>query len=274
MNYLNINMEHEFSSVICGKFESEDFVHIQRCLSSNVMIIVEYGIFNIEIGGRRYKVKPGELILLPSGVIHRGFRDPDTCGKVKYFWAHFFPNAEYAYADTRKGNFSLPVYFKLSDYGRARILYNQLLDVHRLTNVRQKYCDFLFTTLCCEIVTQFENANISGCGIVNKAVSWIELNINNPISLEDVSASLGYNKRYLSRIFKENIGSTINEFILQKKLTVAKQLLTGSDESIASISELVGFNDTRYFMRVFKKHEGLTCMQYRNSYSRMYLNNR
>jgi len=274
MKYINIDVKHEFSSILCGKLDTSDFVHTERCMGIPVMIIVEDGILNIEIKDTKYKVNHGEMIILPPKIPHRGFAGESGTGQIKYFWAHFDFNTDYNISETVKGEFSIPVYFRLNDYSRVHILYNQLLDVHKLTGVKKKYCDFLFTALCFEIAAQFENANVSGNKIVNNAISWIETNICSPISLSDVSLITGYNKQYLSKIFKENTGITVNGFITNKKMSIAKELLSGSDMTIALIADSLGFNDVRYFMRTFKRHEGLTCMQYRNSYSKTYLNKR
>ena len=274
MKYININTEHEFSNILCGRLESENFVHMKRKTDVHVLIAVDEGVLNIEIDKKRYKVLKGEIIILPADVLHCGYKDEDTGEKIKYFWAHFLIENKFSISEKRSGNLSIPLHFKLLNYARVRILYNQLLDVYKLTGTRKKYCDFLFTALCCEIAAQAEYENLSENKTVNQAAAWIELNINSPISLSETADALGYNKRYLSRIFKEYTGKTVNEFIIEKKLTLAKQLLTGSDESVTSIASQLGFIDAGYFMRAFKKHEGITCTQYRNAFSKMYLNKR
>lgn len=271
MKYMNINMEHELLHILCGRLIADNFVHMERKIHIHVLIIVEQGVLNIEIDGKKYKIRRGESIILPADILHRGFKDEDTEGHIEYFWAHFVTGSSFSMSDTRS-DFSVPLHFALTDYARARILYNQLLDVYSLTGARKKYCDFLFTALCCEIAAQSEHESVSGNMAVNKAAAWIELNINAPISLEQTADALGYNKRYISRIFSQHTGMTVNEFIMEKKFTLAKQMLTGSDETVTSIAAQLGFTDAGYFMRSFKKREGVTCLEYRNAYSKMYLN--
>lgn len=272
MKYINIKTEHELTNILCGRLVAENFTHMERMIDIFVLIIVEKGVLNIEIGGEKYKVRGGESIILPANIPHGGFKDDDTAGHIEYFWAHFVSGGGIEVSDNRSEDFALPMYFHLTDYARARILYNQFLDVYKLTGARRKYCDFLFTALCCEIASQAEYESVSGNKTVNRAAAWIELNLNRPIALEDVSDALGYNKRYLSRIFREHMKMTVNKFIADKKLALAKQLLTGSDETVTSIASKLGFFDAGYFMRLFKKHEGITCLEYRNAYSKMYLN--
>ncbi len=273
MKYMNINTDREFSSILCGRLISRNFVHMERNMRLHVLIVVEEGVLNIEMDSVRYKAHRGEALILPGEVLHKGFRDSDTAGGIRYFWAHFLIGSDFSVDDERKGRLSIPVHFKLTDYARVNILYNQLLDVHKLTGARQRYCDFLFTALCYEIASQSEHEGVSENKAVNRAVAWIELEIKSKLSLETVAKAIGYNKRYLAKIFKESTGMTVNEFITEKKLMLAKQLLSASDESIGAIAESLGFEDAGYFMRLFRRHEGVTCSEYRNAYSKMYLNN-
>ena len=271
MQYINISEPHELNSILCGRLISESFIHMERKIPIHVLIVVEEGVLNIEIGSVPYKIRRGEAVILPGGILHKGFYDSDGEGKIKYFWAHFYSEA-LSVSDERTSDFCIPMHFKLTDYARVNILYNQLLDVHMLTGMKRKYCDFLFTALCYEIASQSEYDNLSGNKLVNRAAAWIELEIKSKLSLETVAEHLGYNKRYLSKLFKEHTGMTVNEFITEKKLTIAKQLLGASNESISSVAAELGYDDAGYFMRLFKKHEGLTCSQYRSAYSKMYLN--
>lgn len=274
MEYLNVKVNHEFSCILCGHFESENFVHMERNIGIHVLIIVEQGILNIDIAGVKYKVKAGEMILLPANRSHRGYRDSDTSGSIKYFWAHFVILNEHMYSPVKEDNFALPIYFTLNNRDRVRILSNQLLDVSLTTGIRQRYCDFLFTALCYEIASQFENDNITENLTVNKAVSYINININKKITLQDVAEKIGYSKQYLSRVFKEYMKMSVNNYIIKKKLEFAKYMLTASDESVSAIADMIGFDDTGYFMRVFKKSEGMTCLKYKNAYSKMYINDK
>lgn len=271
MKYINITTPHEFDSIICGRLIAHNFVHMERNIQIHVLIIVEEGILNIEINSIKYKVCKGEAIILPANLVHKGFTDNDTAKELRYFWAHFSAG-EYSLTQSPTEEFNLPLHFKLTDYARVNILCNQILDINKLSGVRKKYCDFLFTSLCYELASQTEYENISGNKTVNRAVALIELNIKEKISLETISAQLGYNKRYLAKIFKENMHTTVNKFITKKKLTFAKQMLGASSESIMSVAADLGYDDSLYFMRTFKKHEGITCGEYRRAYSKMYLN--
>lgn len=274
LNHLSIDLKGPLGFILCGKLVAENFVHFGRCIDIHVLIVVEKGVLNIELNGMRYKVREGEAFLMPAKCFHNGFCDEDTRGGIKYFWAHFVIDNDFCFNGQCGNDIRIPIYFKLNNPARVNILYNQLLDISKLGTVDLRYCSFLFTALVCELAFQAKSERISSNNLVNKAVSWIELHIEEPISLDSVSSALEYNKRYLSRVFKEYMKISVNKYIEKCKMELAKKMLTGSDEQVTGIARQLGYEDACYFMRVFKKYEGITCTQYRSAYSRMYLNHK
>lgn len=87
------------------------------------------------------------------------------------------------------------------------------------------------------------------------------------ISLDDLSARFFLNKFYLTRVFKEQFGMTINNYLVQVRMTHAKQLLRFSGKTLEQISMECGMTDANYMTRIFKKMEGTTPGAYRKMWS-------
>lgn len=84
-------------------------------------------------------------------------------------------------------------------------------------------------------------------------------------SVESVAEEFGYNYAYLSRLFKKKVGESMNRYITEKKIKLAKELLTSHpDMSLTEVSEMCGYNDYRYFSRVFKAETGKAPSEYAN----------
>lgn len=99
---------------------------------------------------------------------------------------------------------------------------------------------------------------------VDRIVSYINERYLSIESVETVADTFGYNYTYLSRMFKKKIGISMSRYILQKKLGLAKELLSRREElPITKVSELCGYTDYRYFSRVFKKETGVSPKEYR-----------
>lgn len=90
-----------------------------------------------------------------------------------------------------------------------------------------------------------------------RAASFINHNINLPLSLCDVSRELGVTKEYLASAFKRECGRTVTEYINEQKMNVARSLIEGGEMSLLDISEYLGYNNYNYFCRVFKRTFGV-----------------
>lgn len=101
----------------------------------------------------------------------------------------------------------------------------------------------------------------------NSKIAPIIKYINEHIN-ENVSLSLGANlcnmsQSQFSRTFKKETGKTFKEYVLLKKIEQAKFYIKTTDKSFSEISDFLGFEDSSYFTKLFKKYEGITPKEYK-----------
>lgn len=84
-------------------------------------------------------------------------------------------------------------------------------------------------------------------------------------SLEDLARRFYVSRSYLSRIFREITGFSVNEYKNVNRIKKSQQLLLHSQYSITEISDLMGFENLTYYERVFKKYAGTTPLKYRKT---------
>ena len=101
------------------------------------------------------------------------------------------------------------------------------------------------------------------CLNISNVRAYIDQNYTSKISLESVANQFNVNKSYLLRLFKENTGLTVNNYILQKRILMAKNELRFSNNTMDVIAEECGLETANYFIRIFKKIEGMTPGEYR-----------
>ena len=99
--------------------------------------------------------------------------------------------------------------------------------------------------------------------IIKKVCDYVDKNISQDISLEQAADMAGVSSFYLSKLFKEEKGETFINFISDKRLEKARQLLAETELSIKEITAEVGYNDQNYFSRIFKTKYGLSPKEYR-----------
>lgn len=104
---------------------------------------------------------------------------------------------------------------------------------------------------------------LSGIFILKKALSYIEQNFQNDISIEDISAFCGLNRSYFGKIFHDTIGRSPQEFLISYRMTKAAELLKITSLSIADIGNAVGYPNQLHFSRAFKNVYGISPRNWR-----------
>lgn len=103
---------------------------------------------------------------------------------------------------------------------------------------------------------------------INKVVQYIELNLMNDLNLEQLAIYVNLAPAYLSRIFNNELGISLVEYITDMRMSKASELLTRTSLNITTISQQVGFNQISYFSKKFKQHYDMTPIQYRTKYQK------
>ncbi|HEX3043809.1 MAG TPA: AraC family transcriptional regulator [Bacillota bacterium] len=96
---------------------------------------------------------------------------------------------------------------------------------------------------------------------VGPIIDYVNAHISEDLSLDHLAKTFYLNKDYLGNIFKNATGYTIKEYIMSKRMMLAKQYLL-ENEPISRVLEKVGFNDYSHFINTFKKKVGVTPKQY------------
>ena len=98
---------------------------------------------------------------------------------------------------------------------------------------------------------------------IRQAILFVDHNYKSDIKLEDIARAVGLTPVYLHNLFLKNTGQTPHNYLMEKRLAVSKELLTGSDMSLVNIAAECGFSSQSYFNAVFKKYCGTTPLKYR-----------
>lgn len=105
-----------------------------------------------------------------------------------------------------------------------------------------------------------------GKKLIKKAMGYIDENfMKESISLNEVAGVVEVSANYFSTIFSQEMEMTFTEYITQKRMEQAKQLLRQTEKQTGEIALEVGFRDPHYFSFVFKKTQGCTPREYRSS---------
>jgi transcriptional regulator GlxA family with amidase domain len=103
---------------------------------------------------------------------------------------------------------------------------------------------------------------------VKKAQEFIEQNVGEKITVDQLATLFAVGRRNLERRFKKATSNTIAEYIQRVKMEAAKKHLETSRKNINEVMYDVGYSDTKAFRTIFKKVTGLSPMEYRNKYNK------
>lgn len=100
---------------------------------------------------------------------------------------------------------------------------------------------------------------------MQKALEYIYLNYGSKISIQELADYVNFSPSRFSALFKKSFGLFPLQYIINYRIKRACDLLRHTDISITEIANMVGFEDSLYFSRIFKKQTGFSPSQYRNS---------
>jgi AraC family L-rhamnose operon transcriptional activator RhaR/AraC family L-rhamnose operon regulatory protein RhaS len=123
------------------------------------------------------------------------------------------------------------------------------------------------------LVVLCRNVRQSGCSTVappfdqlGRVLGFLERNWNREVTAEDLSATSGMSRRNLQRRFREALGTTPVQHLLEIRMRRAEQLLTTTQMSVGEIASSVGFEDSNYFSRCFRSKRGVSPVHCRASW--------
>jgi YesN/AraC family two-component response regulator len=97
-----------------------------------------------------------------------------------------------------------------------------------------------------------------------KCIEYIYNNLHKRILISELAQYTGLNPSYLSRLFRNETGITVTEYIQIKKIETAKNMLKYSNYLPSQIATILAFPNQSYFIEVFKKKVGMTPKKYQN----------
>lgn len=269
------------------------FVHADRKNSDYVMMMGIAGHMQLQVEARPMALDPREILIIPPGTRHIGTQPSE---RLIYIWCHFqvggpvrqLPIGQLQELCTRmhlkeapgdEGAMLLPLQFAPPCPSRLLVLLQQILDASRRGYHSGGVTDSLLAALLHEMTEQTITSFYSRQAVkesmrFTEIAEWIRINAFRSISVGDVADRFLYNPNYISGLFHKKTGYSLGQYIINTKMELAKEFLLTTDWTVKEIADQLAFNDPRYFMRCFKKHESLTPTEYRNTNSETMINTR
>lgn len=275
MRHFCLNKNTPLNFVVCGMLSSKDnFLHMKRQFSDNVFILIKKGTLNICANNNNYELSPNQFIVLKKEELHFGTKN--SVGELEYYWVHFDDALEINNDSSLSLSYKyfIPETGTINNSNKIQLLFTQLLDFYMNDSSNQDILNFAVSLLMLELTAECkEKENQRDYPpVLYNAMSWIKANYSKNFSIQGLSEYLNYSSTHLSVLFKKNLNMSIIQYINHVRIETAKNLLTYFGLSVKECAWQCGFEDEKYFMKVFKTITGITPTEYKNTFYKKNIN--
>ena len=170
--------------------------------------------------------------------------------------------------ETSEWNIQLDEYFFFNNKSLASATNNIMRIAMDDNSEKDIMADFALKELLIRLMQTQARSMVEKNIVKNKSrmgfvVDYIKKNLHQKLSIDTIARLAYVSKSNFFKMFKDELGTSPNEFILQERISRAKELLADRN-SIKETAYQTGFSDTNYFTRMFKQLEGTTPKTYQN----------
>lgn len=247
----------------CGIFSYLPGYSLMReSFDSFLLIYIQKGELSLTYEGITRRATAGQFILLDCYQLHSYSTDKGC----KCLWCHFdgiTARGYYNFIVSHLGNvFSMP-----DTYPVLNKLSAILKIFFKGTLVREPLLSKYLTDIMTEFLlyTPANKQTGSSVHIAEEIITYINEHFREDITVEDLASQVGLSQYHFIRTFKKETGFTPHEYLVNTRIATAKYLLKNTRLSVKDICFATGFSCESVFCGAFKRHQGMTPMQYRTS---------
>jgi AraC-like DNA-binding protein len=276
MQFLSIHAEATFQDCAGGLFISHGIGrHITRRFPSteHELIFVRSGSLHIREENERFEIGPNETILLSPGKLHAGTADYDA--DLQFYWIHFHCTSSLVQEEDRASALRVPKHCHVARPQVLEMYFRRYLNDASEQRLSSLSASALMTLMLTELTvpdpvdaTPASSPNI----VAGRAYVYIQSHLHLPLTTSMVAQEMNCSAGYLSRVFRMVHGRTITDAIHSERILHAQKLIINTDLDIEAIAGESGFPSTSYFIKLFKRHTGMTPLAYRRLHARMFVN--
>ena len=243
---------------------------------SKIVILID-GDLTYYIEGKSYILKPWDILFINKNEIHKPVVNVDKYYERIVIWLNPDFIAKYA-----QGNNNLLKCFEVAmknNYNLLRLnmksienIKNLIQDIQSCDNSNEFGSEILKESLFIQLMVLMNRLFLSSDKnrdiediqydkTIEEVLSYINSNLENDLSIDTIASKFFISKYYLMRKFKNQIGSSIHSYVIQKRLILAKSLISDGF-SMSTVCSKCGFNDYSSFVRAFKKAYGVSPSNY------------
>lgn len=238
------------------------------------------------VGAAQYTIKPGDVFLFGTHEEHY-ITDISGCERLRLMNIHFEPRFIWAGSDLFDVKY-LRIFFDRSDNFRNRLdrenpatpeIVRLLVEIEREAAERREEYELMvkikLLSLLVLLLREYDYVSDGTSYVesakysqISGAMKYIDENLAEPLTLDEIAARANLNKTYFTTLFKKLNGVTPWEYLTARRIEKSYSLLSRRDMNILEVANSCGFNNASNFNRAFRKLTGMTPSEYRTRNNR------
>ncbi|ADO47037.1 AraC family transcriptional regulator [[Enterobacter] lignolyticus] len=266
-----ITLERRIISFNRLQGSSAIYYHWHQCVEF-LYISKGYGI--VVMDNQHYTARPGRLFIFPPFRLHKVHVNDSESNHYRRTTMHIeqsvvgstlqqFPRFQTQFSRVAASNAPAQAY----DLSEQSAFIEAILErFHALTAAGQYAEDdvaFLVMQIMALLPAQPLELKPQQQTASARIMQWVETHYHEKFSLDTLAGDIGFSRSYTSRIFRQQTGGSIHEYLLTRRIKRSCDLLRTTSLSIDAIAADVGFAEVTYFITCFKKMMQQTPLQYR-----------
>lgn len=235
----------------------------------NKIVILLEGDLTYVVEGKNYVLNPWDILLVGANQIHKPITNPNKPYERIIFWLNPKDKRLLNCFDLSIKNKVNVIRPSMSDVNTIKSI---LLDMKNCQSSTEFASDLLTESLFIQFMVYLNRLFLSDTYLSNNliatydktiefVINFIDNNLNQKLTIDDIASSCFVSKYYLMRKFKSTMGISIHNYIINKRIVLAKDLIS-EGIPLNEVSLKCGFNDYSTFVRAFKKIYNLSPSQY------------
>lgn len=219
------------------------------------------------VNGKTYHLTKGDGFMICPSVSTMYKSCPDD--PWEYYWVGFYgTEAKQLFKTANIGPNNL--IFHNEDKEVLRLMKRMYYSYKKPNSPKTEALGYLYIFVS-KLIEQCESLNLNNnnnsTGYVEKAINYIKCNYSHDLSIQEIADFVEIDRSHLFRLFKLHTDLSPQQYIINCRLSKARELLQTTDFTVEEIAHSVGFEYLSYFFRIFKKETKLTPLQYKKSIS-------
>lgn len=255
-----------------GDFHAEkDYYTTREGLDSYLIKLTLSGAGVLSYENQTHSLKTGNFFWI-NCQSHQSYHTDKEEGHWRVLWVHFWGDQAKAYYDIfREANQGSPVGYLSPDSKGSQVL-TQLLSLYSgesrdlTTDVAGSALLYQLFSHCISSVTAQRQNSLAPPVVTQLKMHLVE-HYAEKITLDALAIQLAVSKYHLQRLFKQHMGQTPAQFLLDIRMTKAKELLRTTSLPIGEIAYQVGMENVSHFISTFRKIVGTPPQKFRQSWS-------